>query len=246
MEKPRFILFDYGQTLVNELEASQRKGMEALLHQAAANPHGLTAEDAVAEYERIIDDISYADHWLDPHIYDVWNHLYDRHGLRFDRPMKELELLYIDATLKTAPTEGIESLLRELRRQGIPFGVVSNINYSAACVRHIIGRHLPLDWFQFVLTSSEQVFRKPHRRIFEAALARAGVPASEVLFCGDNPVCDCEGSHGVGMASVWYTGAIRNPETPAPRCPHTIISDWRDLPTLWAPEPAVNPVTSLA
>ncbi len=246
MEKPRFILFDYGQTLVNELEVSHRRGMEALLGQAVANPRGLTAEDATEEFERALRDIGYDDHLLEPHVYDIWNHVFDRHGLRFERPMKELELAYIGATLTTAPTEGIEELLRELHRQGIPFGVVSNISHSAACVRHIIGRHLPLDWFRFVLTSSEQVFRKPHRRIFEAALARAGVSVADALFCGDNPVCDCEGAHGVGMASVWYTGAIRNPQTSAPHCPHTVIADWRELPALWAPEPAAEPVVSLA
>ena len=49
MKKPKMIVFDYGQTLVNEAEFDGVKGTEAVLTYASENKHNLTAEQIQRE-----------------------------------------------------------------------------------------------------------------------------------------------------------------------------------------------------
>ena len=58
--------------------------------------------------------------------------------------------------------------------------------------------------FEFVIASSEYIYRKPEKEIFEMALIKSGLSAHEVWFCGDNPICDTEGALNAGIQPVWY------------------------------------------
>lgn len=68
------------------------------------------------------------------------------------------------------------------------------------------------------LTSARVGYRKPHPRIFEAALRLAGCEAGEALYVGDNIAHDIEGARAVGMHAVLidrggtkgYPGAVRS------------------------------------
>ncbi|HEX3044622.1 MAG TPA: HAD family hydrolase, partial [Bacillota bacterium] len=67
---------------------------------------------------------------------------------------------------------------------------------------------IPSQQFEFIIASSEYVFRKPHKRIFELALQKANLKPCEVWYCGDNAVCDVDGAADCGIFAVWYKGAI--------------------------------------
>ena len=41
------------------------------------------------------------------------------------------------------------------------------------------------------------------------ALIKSGLKASEVWFCGDNPICDIEGALNAGLQPVWYKKNFR-------------------------------------
>nr|4FFD_A Chain A, PF00702 DOMAIN PROTEIN [Pyrococcus horikoshii] len=58
------------------------------------------------------------------------------------------------------------------------------------------------DLFDSITTSEEAGFFKPHPRIFELALKKAGVKGEEAVYVGDNPVKDCGGSKNLGMTSI--------------------------------------------
>ena len=56
---------------------------------------------------------------------------------------------------------------------------------------------------------------KPDRRIFEAALATAGVPASRATMLGDSWTSDVLGARGAGVRPVWFNRfASPKPATP--------------------------------
>lgn len=59
-----------------------------------------------------------------------------------------------------------------------------------------------------VVTSHTAGYRKPHRAIFEAALATAAVEARDAVMVGDEPYQDVFGAQRVGMRAVW----LRPPE----------------------------------
>lgn len=56
-------------------------------------------------------------------------------------------------------------------------------------------------YFTAVVNSSLVGWEKPHRRIFEVALERAGRP-ERVWMVGDNPVADVAGARAVGIPGI--------------------------------------------
>ena len=59
------------------------------------------------------------------------------------------------------------------------------------------------DLFETILVSDESGWRKPAPAIFEEALRRVGVTATQTLFVGDRPDIDVLGAHQVGMRTAW-------------------------------------------
>ncbi|MBI4236121.1 MAG: HAD family hydrolase [Chloroflexi bacterium] len=57
--------------------------------------------------------------------------------------------------------------------------------------------------FDMVVYSEEVQVYKPHPRIFEVALERAGAPPDEVLYAGDSPAEDMVGAAAAGIPAVW-------------------------------------------
>ena len=60
------------------------------------------------------------------------------------------------------------------------------------------------DLFPIVIISEEVGVAKPDPAIFRLALDRAGVPASQSAFVGDNPAVDIAGAQAAGLMSIWY------------------------------------------
>ena len=109
------------------------------------------------------------------------------------------------------PTEDIKYFLGYLKNKGIRTGVISNISYAPSVVAERINRLLPENTFEFIITSSNFMFRKPNRRIFDLALEKAELQPDEVWYIGDQYECDVKGSLNAGLLPVWYIGAIDLP-----------------------------------
>ena len=58
-------------------------------------------------------------------------------------------------------------------------------------------------YFSFGFTAADVGASKPDPAMFEAALARARVPASATVHVGDQPVDDIQGAREVGMHTIW-------------------------------------------
>ena len=74
-----------------------------------------------------------------------------------------------------------------------------------------INRLIPENAFEFIITSSNYIFRKPNKRLFELALEKADLKPDEVWYVGDQYECDIKGALGAGLMPVWYTGAMDLP-----------------------------------
>jgi len=236
MTLPKMILFDYGQTLLGEVEWDNLRGNAALLRHAVKNPRGITAE----QLARFADELFYQTCWP---VREIRREL---HQWQFDRLLfgllqielsltpEEQERVFFEHTLKIAPMPHIEELLGLLRELGIRAGVVSNIMSSRTELERRIASYLPLQQFEFIIASSDYGIRKPDPLIFQLALAKASLPPGDIWFCGDHPRCDVEGSHAAGMYPVWYEShdlPDPRPDTTltAPNCPHLHIHSWREL-----------------
>ncbi len=72
--------------------------------------------------------------------------------------------------------------------------------------------------------------RKPHPRIYQAALAALGVAPAEALFVGDRVREDLIGPRALGIRVV-LTHEYRQ-ESPNGTCPEAVLQRFSDLPAL--------------
>lgn len=92
------------------------------------------------------------------------------------------------------PYPDTEPTLRELRRQGFPVVVVSNIGWD---LRPVFGAHGLDDLVDAYLLSFELGAQKPDPAIFRAACDQLGLAPADVLMVGDNRIAD-GGAQGIG------------------------------------------------
>jgi len=86
-----------------------------------------------------------------------------------------------------------------VRRAGLGAAAISNSNGSVRSVLDAVGVATHLD---FVLDSGEVGVEKPDRRIFELALARAGIGPAEAAYIGDLYTIDVRGAGAAGLRPV--------------------------------------------
>lgn len=220
MTKPKMILFDYGQTLVNEAKFDGVKGTEAVLQYATKNKYNRTA----AQIQAVADEMNGELGRFDParrHLLQVeipndmfCGYLYESQGVELSIRGAQRDKVFWDAASPGVPTIGVEDFLSFLKEQEIRTAVLSNITYCGEALENRLQEVLPGHEFEFILATSEYMYRKPHRRIFEFALQKAELTPEEVWYIGDNYECDVVGAKNAGLFPVWYLGATEKPKEP--------------------------------
>lgn len=211
------ILFDYGQTLIAEQRFDGIKGTEAVLKHATRNKYNLTAEQIQERANELNKEFGRYDsekkHLLQIEIPNTMftPYLYDSLGIEVALSNAEIDTVFWDAAAPGVPTEGMENFLEYLKNKGIRTGVISNIAYAQSVVAGRINRMLPGNSFEFIITSSNYIFRKPSKRIFDLALEKSGLNPDETWYIGDQYECDIKGALNAGIFPVWYIGAIDLP-----------------------------------
>lgn len=235
MNKPKMILFDYGQTLINQIVFDPLKGTEAVLREASNNPYKVSAEEVQALANDLSKDIRrYGDDFeknslLEVHMYVFQNYLYEYFDIELTKSPEEVEKIFAMASQTLEPTKNIVEFLSFLNEMNIRTGVVSNISFSGKMLKSIINTYIPSNNFEFIIASSEYAFRKPHKRIFELALRKAKLEPCDVWYCGDNAVYDVDGAADCGIFPVWYKGAIEERNKSIPKEKSLEINDWNKL-----------------
>lgn len=236
MRRPQMILFDYAHTLLWEPETDFLRGEEAAFRHAAGNPRGVTAEEAArlgTELFLAARDCRHSGWELNEH--QMLRLKYDLLGMSFDVPMAELEDVLWTAASPGEAMPGVQEMLSGLRARGVRTGVISNLGWTGGALARRMARLLPGHDFEFVIASSDYGVRKPSPLIFRAALARAGLAAEDVWFCGDQIEADVFGAQGAGLFPVWYdcdtvpNGFARKNAGLAIEGPHLHIHHWREL-----------------
>lgn len=219
MKMPKMVLFDYGQTLVAEQEFDGVKGTEAVMQYATRNKYHLSAAQVQAKANEINKEFGR----FDPdkrHLFQVEipntmfnSYLYESQGIEIALSNSEIDTVFWNTAAPGTPTEGIKDFLQYLKNKSIRTGVISNIAFDPLVVAERINRLLPENNFEFIITSSNFMFRKPNKRLFDLALEKAELKADEVWYIGDQYECDVIGSLNAGLFPVWYIGAIDLPYT---------------------------------
>lgn len=211
MKKPRMICFDYGETLVHEEKFNGEKGYAKILEYAEENPYHRTAKELADIASEMNDALGRFDmdrkHLIQTEIPDIafQAYLMKSQKIKLRMSYEKIATEFWDAAAYGRATEGIEEFLAFIRNEQIKTGVISNISFSGDILEKRLRKLIPSHKFDFIIASSDYVFRKPNKKIFELALVMADVMAEETWHCGDQYLCDIQGAIKVGIHPVWYT-----------------------------------------
>ncbi len=236
MKYPKMILFDYGHTLLYEPDWNTARGNAELLKYVTKNPNNYTLEDVRKGAELIFGQ----------HIenvrrigYDVCGQvgdkvLYEYLGIEFSLTPLEMETVFWTAASAGAIMPDADKMIDYINANGIRSAVISNLLWSGDALKERLNRLLPNHQFEFVMTSSDYLFRKPNRILFDIALRKSGLSPEDVWYCGDNPRADIEGSAQVGIYPVWYDNGTEKDgrgysDESIPQCEHFHIHEWNEM-----------------
>ena len=125
--------------------------------------------------------------------------------------------------------DDVAPVLTQLSKRGLIVGAISNSHRSldAFCEHFSLGGLITVS-----VSSAEHGYMKPHRSIFDAALAKAGVQPEEAVMVGDSIKHDIEGALALGMRAVLLRRSGELPPALPPDLP--VITTLADLPALLA------------
>ena len=196
------ILFDVGGTLFADGKFSAIDGLSAL-RKASLNPD-VTDDDALLslwnEFENKVK--AFLPSCFELPLAATLKYVIHNSGLKFNMSVTELEELF---DLKNSPRSVIDfvpELLTTLKELGIRTAVISNNAMSSESLTLALNRWIPDNSFEFVLTSADFIFPKPHAELFISAASSAGLCASQCMYCGDTFIADVKGSLDAGMYAV--------------------------------------------
>lgn len=106
--------------------------------------------------------------------------------------------------------------LQKIREMGYKTGLITNSD------PHVQERKLELlglyPYLDEIIISGATPYRKPQKEIFQLMADKLGISTGEMMFVGDHPVCDVDGSRNAGCVPVWVktTGTWIFPEIEKP------------------------------
>jgi putative hydrolase of the HAD superfamily len=106
-----------------------------------------------------------------------------------------------------SPLPGAQKVLAELKRAGFLLGLVTNTSLPHSMIATEFQQLGLYDYFDTVVCSSEIVFRKPDRAMFDVALRSLNVSPGDALFVGDDYHADIVGAKQAGIKAVWLNPA---------------------------------------
>lgn len=238
LKRPKMILFDYGQTLVNEEKFDSIAGNRAVLAMAKKNPAGIDEGQLQTMAHRLSEELmagmgteSRNGQMLELPASSFDRYLYEYLGLEFEVSFEQIQEVFWNTACEghLYPTEGIEEFLDWLYEEGIRTAVVSNMMNSTDLLKKRIDKVLPKNHFEFIISSADYLFRKPHPLLFELALRKCGLVPEDVWFCGDNLLCDIQGAYQAGMQPVFYTPYVDYEQDVPKGISYKCVESWREL-----------------
>ncbi len=188
VRRPLAVLFDAGGTLVLQDPEEMSVRLDSRIDARAAHRAHYVA---MAEY---------SDLRLDGQAHD-WDWWLERYFALLDVPDPHLAggRIARGYGLWNLPIDGVGEAVEGLRRKGVRVAVVSN---SDGSVTESLSRAGLADLFEFIIDSHVVGVSKPDPRIFEAALERLGVAASDAWYVGDSVFHDVNGALAASLAEA--------------------------------------------
>ncbi len=171
---------------------------------------------------------------------EIHEHIFLRYVLEyFDMKLsisiEEAEWIICNAISDAQKTPHVEEMLSSLRNMGIRTGVISNLCWSGNALTRRLHEHFPNHQFELILTSSEYIFRKPEKLIFDLVVRKSGLNRDEIWYCGNDIAVDIYGAHHAGLFPVFYddrsipSALHEKNDSISVDFPYLKIGSWREM-----------------
>ena len=223
------IFFDVDFTLIYPGPTFQGQGYARFCAEEEVAVEASRFDEAVAAASFILDEIE--EQVYDPNLFVHYTATIIEHmGGRGAGVVRAAERIYEQwATNHHFEIyDDVAPVLTQLALRGFILGAISNSHRSLDAFKE----HFRLgELLGTTISSAEHGFMKPHRSIFEAALQRTKVKASEAVMVGDSLKADIEGARAAGMQGILLR---RSGERPA-ALPEgvSVITSLHELPALF-------------
>ncbi len=196
----RAVFFDVDFTLIFPGPTFQGEGYVRFCAEQGVTVDGARFDDAVAAASFILDEVE------EP-IYDaaLFVHytatIIEHMGGRGPSVVPAAERIYEQwaGNHHFEMYDDVAPVLTALAARGVVLGVISNSHRSLDAFR----AHFQLEsLITTAVSSAMHGYMKPHRSIFDTALAQAGVPAGHAVMVGDSLKADIEGAVAAGMHAI--------------------------------------------
>lgn len=168
--------------------------------------------------EYFIQELSYADkHFVHKGWEGIYNHLVSK-GIFKTLPgfAEYTEIVLRHFRHIAEKYDFAEPTLKKIKSKGYKIGLITNGSHELQYKK--LGMLELTDLFDEIIVSGDTPYQKPDERIFLMMAERMGVEPSEMMYVGDHPLNDVEGSRKAGCVSVWVktTGTWIFPEIEKP------------------------------
>lgn len=168
--------------------------------------------------EYFIQELSYADkHFVHKGWEGIYNHLVSK-GIFKTLPgfAEYTEIVLRHFRHIAEKYDFAEPTLKKIKSKGYKIGLITNGSHELQYKK--LGMLELTDLFDEIIVSGDTPYQKPDERIFLMMAEKMGVEPSEMMYVGDHPLNDVEGSRKAGCVSVWVktTGTWIFPEIEKP------------------------------
>jgi len=126
--------------------------------------------------------------------------------------------------------DDVKELLDDIRLLGIPTAIVTDLTAQIQ-FRKVV--YFGLDhYFDYIVTSEEAGFDKPHEAPFKIALEKMQTKGDRIWMIGDNPINDISGADKCINATTLQKISSGTPEGIGEFKPHASFKNYKDLRNL--------------
>ncbi len=213
------VLFDFYGTLAR---ATHWLSADEVL---AEHGYSLDAEQRALYFADGLDGIEHDEHSQSRDHYLAWQRARavtmleaaDVHPNEHDVIIEKLQ--HGALTRRLEAYDEVPAVLAELREQRIRIVICSNWDWD---LREAVHESALTDAVDAMVSSAWVGARKPHPRIFTAALEESGTPVGETLFVGDTWGPDVEGPSAAGMRPLYLRRVGHWDDSTAPTDPGAV------------------------
>lgn len=214
MSKLRWILFDCMETIIDlkEIPPSQAPWF----FRGSGYEHYWESEDDFCnEYEEAKKTLSYL------HNNHKEYNLFNRLELLVSKKLCNCDRSTIDSVARcllsnywnnykalSYVNDDVQDILEHLEGR-YSLGIISNFMVQDG-VEELLTYNGIDKYFNFVITSIKEGFRKPHLNIYNSALIKCNCSVDEILYIGDDLECDYIGARNAGIKSILLDRANKN------------------------------------